>query len=177
MVNWLPIMEMIMGKPNQQIRTTNNLDPRNNDLSLLVWYFPWILEFRWGDTESWWFMQCLQMPWLVFFTVAWGDYERPKLFLSCLICSSWRQRQLAVDKHYLHNEGALVITTKASHLTSLSPLISIRLIVCEAVVWSLVLEREWRSNSSTWSFDSANNELGGFERSVRTPVAGYWSAC
>lgn len=76
---------------------------------------------------------------LVLFTVDWGDFESGKLFPSHLICSSWQQRQLTLDKHYLHNARHTHDHNKGLSSDFPIPPPSNWLFVCEAVALPLVL--------------------------------------
>lgn len=126
-----------------------------------------VSECRRDDTGSRWHRRCLRMPRPASFTVARGGFESGKLFPSRLICSSYQQRQLTLDKHYLHNARHNHDHNKGVSSHFPVPPLAKQLFVCEAVagVW----EREPRSDGGAWSFDSANNKPGGFERSVQTP--------
>lgn len=97
-------------------------------------------------------------------TVAWGGFESSKLFPSHLICSSSQQRQLTMDKHYLHNARRTRDHNKRRRrLTSSffpSPTSSV-----PAVARSAVWKQDWRS-------DGGNNKLRGFDGTGGDPAAG-----
>lgn len=84
-------------------------------------------------------------------------FESSKLFPSHLICLSWQQRQLTLDKHYLHNARHTCDQNK--DISSDFPLPSLLhcLIICEAVTCPLTWKCKWRSDDGTWSSDGAES--------------------